>query len=100
MVLPAVLRDLALDPEQADRRDRAVWFYRYIGVPALARHLAGAFGALPAAVPPVLLAVRDLMCRARLARHQAAGGHLRDPLAPVHPVLFRLLHRHPAAARH
>src|SRR5665647_1798363 len=100
MVLPAVLRDPALDPEQADRRLRAVWLDRHPGLPALARYLAGAFRALPAAVPPVLLASRDLLCRARLARYQAAGGHLRDPLARLHVLLLRLFPDRPAAARH
>ena len=59
MVLPAVLRDPALDPEQAARRHRAVLLDRHPRLPALARYLEGALGALPAAVPPVLLAVRD-----------------------------------------
>ena len=79
MVLPAVLRHPALDPEQAARRDRAVRLDRHPRLPALARHLEGALGALPAAVPAVLLAVRDRVRRARLARLQAAGGHLCDP---------------------
>ena len=55
VVLPAVLRDPARHPEQAARRDRAVRLDRHPGVPAVARHLAGALGQLPAAVPPVLL---------------------------------------------
>ena len=38
--------------------------------------------------------------RARLARHQAAGGHLCHPLARLHVLLLRLLPDRPAAARH
>ena len=63
MVLPAVLRHPALDPEQAAGRLRAVRLDRHPGLPALARHLAREVGALPAAVPPVLLAVRDRLRR-------------------------------------
>ncbi len=58
---------------------RAVRLDRDPRLPALARHLAGALGALPAALPPVLLAVRDRLRRPRLSRLQAAGGHLRHP---------------------
>ena len=60
----------------------------------------GALGALPAAVQAVLLAVRDRGGGPRLSRLQAAGRHLRDPVAHLHRLLFRLLHHHPAAARH
>ncbi len=70
------------------------------GLPALARHLEGALGALSAALPAVLLAVRDRGGRARLARLQAAGGHLRHPLARLHVLLLRLFPDRPAAARH
>ena len=100
MVLPAVLRHPALDPEQAARRDRAVRFDRHPRLPALARHFEGALGALSAAVPAVFLAVRDRGHRARLARHQAAGGHLCHPRAHLHVLLLRLFPDRPAAARH
>src|SRR6185437_14934461 len=50
--------------------------------------------------PPVLLAVRDRLYRPWLARHQAAGRHLRDPGAHPDLLLFRVLHHHAAAARH
>src|SRR5580704_14105040 len=100
MVLSAVLRDPALDPEQAARRLRVVWLYRYLGVLALARYLARQIGALPAAVPPVLLAVRDRLCGLGLARHKAAGRHLRDPGAHPYLLLFRILPDRAAAARH
>ena len=68
MVLPAVLRDPARDPEQADGRDRAVRLDRHPRLPAVARHLAGALGELPAAVPAVLLDLRRGLPRPRLAR--------------------------------
>ena len=91
MVLPAVLRDPARDPEQAAGRDRAVRLDRDPGLPALARHLEGALGALPAAVPAVLLDLRGRLRRARLARRQAAGGRLRHRLAHPHRLLLRAL---------
>src|SRR5664279_2268128 len=100
MVLPAVLRHPALDPEQAARRDRAVRFDRHSGVPALARYFEGALGALSSAVPAVFLAVRYRGHRARLARHQAAGGHLCHPRAHLHVLVLRLFPDRPAAARH
>ncbi len=50
MVLPAVLRHPAFDPEQAARRHRAVLLDRDPRLPALARHVEGALGALPAAL--------------------------------------------------
>ncbi len=43
MVLPAVLRDPALDPEQARRRDRDVLGDHRAGIPALARYRQNAF---------------------------------------------------------
>src|SRR6185437_9669985 len=100
MVLPAVLRHSAVDPEQAPRRYCAVLGDLDPGLPALARHLAGALGPLPAAVQAVLLAVGDRGDRARLAWLQAAGGHLRHPGATAHLLLLRFLPNHPAAARH
>ena len=60
MVLPAVLRDPACDPQQAPRRHRAVRGDRRLRLPALARHLAGEVGALPSGLSGVLLAVRRL----------------------------------------
>ena len=53
MVLPAVLRHSARDPEQAPRRHRACWLDRRAGVPAVARYVARALGELPAALPAV-----------------------------------------------
>src|SRR4029453_15381259 len=100
MVLLAVLRDPARDPRQADGRYRSWRFDPDPGVPALARHVARAFGALSAAVQAVLLAVRGRLRRAWLARLQAAGGNLRHPRASLHHLLFRVLPGHPAAARH
>ncbi len=100
MVLPAVLRHPALDPEQAARRDCAILLHPHPRLPALARHLEGALGALPAAVPAIFLAVRDRRGGLGLSRLQAAGRHLRDPVAHLHRLLFRLLHHRAAAARH
>src|SRR6476646_5294130 len=70
MVLPAVLRDPALDPEQVARRLCVVRVDRDSRLLALARHLACAFGALPAALPPVLL-----------PDHPAAARHFREDQA-------------------
>src|SRR5580693_3275191 len=99
MVLPAVLRHPARDPEQAPRRYRAGELDHHSRLPALARHLAGAFGELPAAVPAIsadLLRRRDRPWLSRLAR---AVGRLCDRGAHPHRLLFRLLPHHPAAAR-
>ena len=93
----AILRAI---PNKLMRRDGARRLDRDPGLPAVARHLEGALGALPAALPAVLLAVRDRLHRARLARLQAAGRHLRDPRAHLHVLLLRLFPGHPAAARH
>src|SRR4029077_3782845 len=79
---------------------RAVWFDRHSRFPALARYLSREIGALSAGVPPVLLAVRDRLRGPGLARHQAAGRHLRDPGAHPHLLLFRILPDRVAAARH
>ena len=100
MVLPAILRHPALYPEQAAGRLRAVRFDPDPRFPALARHLEGALGALPAVVQAVLLAVRDRGGGLGLARLQAAGGHLCRALAHLHVLLLRLFPDRPAAARH
>ena len=99
MVLPAVLRDPARDPEQAPRRHRAGRLDHHSRLPAVARYVAGAFGELPAAVPAIpadLLRRRD---RARLSRLARADGRLCDRGAHPDALLFRLLPHHPAAAR-
>ena len=70
------------------------------GLHALARYLESALGKIPAALPSVLLAVRDRVGRPRLAWLQAAGRHLRDRLAHLHLLLLRVFPGHPAAARH
>src|SRR5215813_15159087 len=99
MVLPAVLRDPALDPEQAPGRDRAVLLDHHPRVPALARHLAGEVGDLPAALQAVLLAVRRGLHRTGLARLEAAGRRLCGDLAPAHGLVLHPLPRGAAAAR-
>src|SRR5207342_2852736 len=99
MVLPAVLRDPAVDPRQADGRYRAVRLDYCAGVHPLARHVARALGALPPAVQAVLLALGGRLRRPRLARLETARRHLRDPVACIHGVLLRLLPELQAAAR-
>ena len=91
MVLPAVLRDPARDPEQAPRRGGARRLDRHPRVPAVARHVAGALGALSAALPAVLLAVRRRLRRAGLARLQAAGRRLCAVRAHLHRLLLRAI---------
>src|SRR5271156_6416415 len=98
MVLPAVLRDPALDSEQAARRDGPVRLDRDSRLPALARHLAGALGDLPAAVPAVLLDLRHRVHRPRLAGIEARRGRLRDRIAGADRVVLPPLHRGAAAA--
>jgi ubiquinol-cytochrome c reductase cytochrome b/c1 subunit len=101
MVLPAVLRHPARDPEQACSACRAR---------ASARSSLLAF--LPwldtsrvrsANYRPLYRQfLIDLLCRgdrARLSRFAAAGGRLCDRGAHPHGLLFRLLLHHPAAAR-
>src|SRR3954471_22148759 len=98
MVLPAVLRDPALDPEQACRRHRDVLLDRSARLPALARHLAREVGDLSAALPAVLLGVRAGLPRARLSRFGSGGRHLRHRGAPPHRLLLHPSPRDPAAA--
>ena len=98
MVLPAVLRHPARDPEQAPRRHGTGKLDHHSRLPAVARYVAGAFGELPAAVPAIpadLLRRRDRAWLSRLAR---AVGRLCGRRAHPHRLLFRLLLRHPAAA--
>src|SRR5262249_50304988 len=95
---PAILRDPARDPEQARRRDRTRGVDRYLGLPAVARHLARALGPLPSALSAVLLGVRPGLHRSGLSRVATSGRHLchRGP----HPdsLLFPPFPDHPAAA--
>ena len=76
VVLPAVLRDPARHPQQAARRHRAVLGDRGAVLPAVARHLAGPLGGVPADLPAVLLDLRPGLHRPRLPRLAAAGGRL------------------------
>src|SRR5690349_20837886 len=99
MVLPAVLRDPARDPEQADGRHRAVLFDRRVGVPAMARYLEGALGALPPALQAVLLGAGRDLHRSRLSRLAAGGRNLRDRGAHPHLLLLPAFPRDPARAR-
>ena len=61
----AILRSI---PNKLAGRDRAVRLDPDPRLPAVARYVAGAFGALPAAVQAVLLAVGGRLYRARLSR--------------------------------
>ncbi len=100
MVLPAVLRDPARDPEQAARRHRAVRLDPDPRFPAVAGHVEGAFGALSPALQAVLLDLLRGLHPARMARREAGGRRLCDRGAHSHRVLLRALPDHPAAARH
>ena len=66
--------------------------------PAVARYFESEVGALSSALPAVLLAVRDRLHRARLARIEAAGRQLRAVRSHFHGLLFRLFPDHPAVA--
>jgi hypothetical protein len=99
MVLPAVLRDPARDPRQARRRHRHVRLDRDPGVPAVARHLEGALGALPAALQAVLLDVRGWSASGSAISAPSRRGRLRDRGADPDLLLLPALPRHPAAAR-
>ena len=97
MVLPAVLRDPAFDPEQACRRHRDVRCDHHPGVPALARQRQDALVKISPAGQAVLLDLRRGLHRARLSRRPAAGRHLCD--RRPHPDLLLLrLFPDPAAA--
>src|SRR6201996_7716071 len=98
MVLPAVLRDPAFDPEQARGRDRDVLGDRRAGVLALARQRQDAFVEISAARQAVLLDLRRGLRAARLSRRTAAGRHLCDRRPHPDGLLLRLLPDHPAAA--
>ena len=97
MVLPAVLRDPALDPEQARRRDRDVLGDHRAGVPALARQRQDPVVEISAAGQAVLLDLRPRLRAARLSRRAAAGRHLRDRRPRPDRLLLRLF-PDPAAA--
>src|SRR5262249_46243682 len=91
MVLPAILRHPAIDPEQVAGRDRTFRFDRRVGPPAMARHIARQVGAVPAAVCEILLAVCDRLHWPWLARHQTAGRDLFDLVARTDLLLLRIL---------
>ena len=97
MVLPAVLRDPALDPEQARRRGRDVLGDPGAGVPALARHRQDQVVEVSSAGQAVLLDLRRRLRAAGLARRQAARRHLRDRRPGPDLLLLRLF-PDPAAA--
>src|ERR1700722_15005786 len=90
MVLSAVLRDLARDPEQAHRRLRARACDRVARLLAMARYVAGALGELPAAVPAVFTSLLHRRDRAWLSRVAGAVRRLCDRGANSDHLLFRL----------
>src|SRR2546425_12345056 len=94
MVLPAVLRHPARDPEQARRRDRARGLDPDPRLPAMARYVEGALGALSSALPAVLLGIRGGLRAARLARLEAGGRRLCHRRANLYRLLFHLLSDH------
>src|SRR5712664_3351498 len=94
MVLPAVLRHPARDPEHARRRDRARGLDPDPRLPAMARYVEGALGALSSALPAVLLGVRGGLRAARLARLESCGMRLWHRRANLYRLLFHLLPDH------
>ena len=100
MVLPAVLRHPARDPEQAHGRGRAGRFDRRSRVPALARYLKGKVCQLSPALPAILLDLRGRVRGSRLAWLEARGRRLRHRRAHSDGLLLPPLPRHPAVARH
>src|SRR5579872_1907994 len=98
MVLSAVLRHSASDPEQAPRRGRPARFDRAVGFPALARYIARALGELSPALSAIPHRVLPGGDRARLSRLATAGGRLRHRGAYPHRLLFRVPAHHSAAA--
>src|SRR5260370_38503694 len=92
MVLPAVLRHPALDPEQARGRDCAVRVDRHSGAAAVARYLAGEICEISAALQAVLLVFRAHLHSLGLARLETSGGWLcRHAPHPDHMVFRPLL---------
>src|SRR5260370_17445352 len=88
MVLPAVLRHPALDPEQARGRDCAIRVDRHSGAAAVARHLAGEIREIPAALQAVLLVVRGHLHSLGLAWLETTGRRLCHHVPPVDGVVF------------
>jgi len=90
-VFPAVLRDPALDPEQARGRDRDVLGDHRAGVPALARHGQDPVLQISPAGEAVLLDLRRHLRPLGLSGRAAAGGRLCHPRAHPDRLLLRLL---------
>src|SRR5438876_5253425 len=98
MVLSAVLRHPARHPQQAPRRNRICYLDHRVGLYALARHFAGPFSKLPAALPAVFVHFLRSRHWARLSRLTGAGGWLCDRGTHSHHLLFCILLRDLAAA--
>src|SRR5262249_51632214 len=99
MVLPAVLRHPAIDPEQVAGRDSTFRFDRRVSPPAVARHIARQVGAVPAALCEILLAVCDRLHWPWLARHQVAGRNLFDLVTLADLLLLRIFPARAAGTR-
>ena len=90
MVLSAILRDPARDPEQAARRHRAGELDHHPRLHAVARYVGGAFGELPPALPAIpvyLLRGRDRSWLSRARRSQRAATCSRPGCSP--PTISR-----------
>src|SRR5262249_51398593 len=97
MVLPAVLRNPARHSQQASWRDRACRLDHRARLHAVARHVAGAFGKLSAAIPAVPVHLLRRGNRAWLSRLAGADRRLWDCGGPPHALLFCFLFRPPSA---
>src|SRR3984893_8341949 len=98
MVLPSVLRNFALDPLEAHRHShnvRCSFDYRFL---ALAGHIQGQVGGIPAALQDFLLALRGLLRAPRLHRVAAAGRSLCARRPVLDGLLLSLLPGDPAVA--
>src|SRR4051794_954867 len=99
MVLPALLRDPALDPEQARRLRRNVRRRAHPRRAALARYVKSQIRLVSASVSDLLLDFRRLRRAARLHRLEAAGRRLRHRWPDLDRLLLRPLPGDPAASQ-
>src|SRR5580692_7347434 len=98
MVLSALLRDFAVDPFQTRRNRRDVRLGVYYRVSAVARHLQGQVGGLPASFQGFLLDLCRLHGSPRLYGITATGRRLCDRRPVPNRLLFSLLPGDPAVA--
>src|ERR1700730_14674313 len=98
MVLSALLRDIAVDPFKTRRNRRDVRLGVHYRVSAVARHLQGQVGGLPASFQGILLALCRLRGAPRLYGIAAPGRWLCDRRPVPDRLLFPLLPGDPAVA--